>query len=280
MVEFGCCLSVASFVPQVRKVERACADMLKELEDGISMLSQNSFDFVELTVGSLASLSDHDFQLARDIINNANIPVLAFNSFVPANLRLTGPDVSYREIDEYIALVMDRVNQVGGRHIVFGSGAARGIPNGFRLDAAREQIIRFLEVCNKYADRYAIVVAIEPLNRLETNMINTLQEAVALAKTVDLPQIKVLADSYHMYMEKESFDALYEAAPYLTHVHLSDKDRCYPGQSVEDGVDFDMLFDILRSIGYRGGMSLECTFSELARDTKGALSFIRGKWYA
>lgn len=277
-MKFGCCLAVASFVPQVRKVERTCADVLKELEDGISILSQNSFDFVELTVGSLASLSDCDFELARDTIKNANIPVLAFNSFIPANQRLTGPDVSDEEIEEYVALAMDRVSQVGGRHIVFGSGAARSVPHGFSFDAAHEQIVRFLEVCNKYADRYAIMIAIEPLNRLETNMINTIQEAVALVKAVDLSQIKVLADSYHMYMEKESLDVLFEAAPYLTHIHLSDRERCYPGEIVEDGVNFDRLFKVLKSIGYSGGMSMECTSTDSALETKLALSFIRQKW--
>lgn len=109
-------------------------------------------------------------------------------------------------------------------------------------------------------------------------MINTIQEAVALTRAVELPQIRVLADSYHMYMEKESFDVLFEATPYLTHIHLSDRDRCYPGQSVEDGVDFATFFNILKAIGYVGGMSLECRFVRLAQDTKAALSFIRQKW--
>lgn len=251
MMKFGCCLTIGSFVPQVESGQaphdaaatnggRAAREpamptptISEELERSFAILSANGYDFAELTVGTVANLSDDEYAAVKKIIEEAPIPVPVYNSFVPASIPLTGPDVSLPAVEAYLEQSMSRVAGAGGRMIIFGSGAARSVPDGFSMGAGEKQIEDFLYLCDSFAAKHNLAVAIEPLNNRESNVINTVSGAVRLARKLDLPHIRVLADSYHMFMEKEPYDVFEEAGSLLAHVHISDRDRAYPGKLAE-----------------------------------------------
>ena len=272
MVNFGCCLPIGSFVPQMDDKE---TDVLEGFKKGFSILENNGFDFAELTVGSVADLSSDEFEEVKKLLADYSISVPAFNCFIPGNIPLTGEEVSYEKIEEYLQLVMKRMGEMGGKYVVFGSGSARKVPEGFSRNKAIIQLENFLKMCNKYGKKHDIIIAIEHLNKKETNIINSVKEGYELAKKINLPHIKVLADSYHMFEESESFDILEEVNNDLVHVHIADKDRKYPGEIVDQGVDFEKFFKTLKSIGYDENISLECSFSDFEEDSKNSLDYIR-----
>jgi hypothetical protein len=134
------------------------------------------FAFIEPTVRSLHS--GKDFAVIQAAHAAAGLPTPTFNVFMPGELKITGPSVDMGKVQEYVAESMRRVQAVGGELVVFGSGGARNIPDGFSRDAAWQQLIDFLRMAADECDKSGVTIAIEPLNRKESNVINSVAEGV------------------------------------------------------------------------------------------------------
>ncbi len=106
-MKFGVCTSIDN-------AETACAA---------------GFDFVEPTVRSLCP-QEPDFDAIRAPFDSAPLPTPVFNMFVPAEVRLTGPEVDWAQVEGYLETAIGRVAALGGQAIVFGSGGARRVPDG------------------------------------------------------------------------------------------------------------------------------------------------------
>ncbi|MBZ4666394.1 sugar phosphate isomerase/epimerase family protein [Mahella sp.] len=278
MVRFGCCLPLASFAAQLKQGNDESSDIARQLELGLETLHRNGYDFAELGVGTVANLSDDDFERVKDVIAAADTKVYAFNSFIPGSIPLTGPDVSVEQIEQYLSKAIMRVSDIGASYIVFGSGAARKVPEGFPVERAIEQLLDFLRLCERYAARYGVTIAIEPLNKGETNIINSVAEGLDLAMRADQPHVKLLVDLYHMLVEHEPFDIIPKAAKYLVHVHIANEQRRYPGYSAEDDEDFMPFFKALKESGYDGGISMECRFDDFMEDSARSLLYVKQMW--
>jgi sugar phosphate isomerase/epimerase len=281
-VTFGCCLSVGSFVPQSGNESAAGGAIPARIREGLSRLADCGYDFAELTVQSVAGLTDSEYEELQRVIDDSPIKVPVLNSFIPGHLNITGNQTPDRELEAFVVLAMERVKGIGASQIVFGSGKARSLPEGFPLEQGMEQIKAFLRLCNKLGAQHGITIAIEPLNRKESNVINRVSEAVALAGELNLPQIKVLADSYHMDLENESFDSLHAAIKdgWISHVHISGRNRKFPGteSSADERIDFAALFRVLQEAGYTGAVSAECSSSRFAEDCAASLKAVKEMW--
>ncbi|MGI6705838.1 MAG: sugar phosphate isomerase/epimerase family protein [Clostridia bacterium] len=238
----------------------------------IGLLEKSGYDYIELGLASLEALAEKDFRELRRRVENSSIKAEAFNGFFPANIRLVGDAVDRQKIQDYLDKMVERAAQLGGKIIVFGSGAARAVPEGFSKERAFEQLVDFLRLADPVAERYGITIAIEPLRVQECNIINTVREGLALAKAVDRPHIRLLADTYHMAFQQEGMDAIVEAGrEYIFHIHVANPDgRVYP--KLGDGVDYGALFDALKEIGYQGRVSIEASTKDLAKDIKDAMA--------
>jgi sugar phosphate isomerase/epimerase len=119
------------------------------------------YDFIECKVTSLLPEEPDDAVAAIIDQHRASpVPVAAFNVFLPRDLKIVGPNVDNERIGNYVDSALRRVHQVGATIVVFGSGAARAIPDGFPPREAREQTVRFLHRVADAAERYDIVVVI------------------------------------------------------------------------------------------------------------------------
>ena len=98
-------------------------------------------------------------------------------------------------------------------------------------------------------------LAIEALNRYETHLIRTLDDAEALRAAIDHPQVRLMADLFHMQLEEDDTPAALRAhAGQLVHVHLADNQRREPGSG---SLDFAAAFAALRDIGFAGALTME-----------------------
>jgi len=233
------------------------------------------YDYVELGVSSALKPLEDDaaFQPELEKLSALSLPVRAFNLFVPSQVRLTGPDVDWDQVRLYVDRAAKRVEALGGETIVFGSGGARRVPEGYSRAKAWGQLVRF---CNHVADSLQdtdITLAIEPLNSNESNILNTYSESVQLARDVDRDKIRVLADIYHFVVEEEPLDDIAEGAEWLEHVHLADSGRRNPGSGA---YPLKRWFDILHDINYTGKASVECRWGEdFTKETADSLAFLR-----
>ena len=277
MTLFGCCLPFGSFVPQIENNEKQVPEKSNEIINGLAMLKTIGFDFGELTAGAIADLSCDDMKSLSELLDKGSYCVPVFNSFIPPKLPLTGLYVNKDAVIQYVDMLMSRIHRLKGKLIIFGSGGARRIPEGFPRSKGMDQLNDFFVLCNECAGRYQLTVAIEPLNKKECNVINTVKEGLDIVKSLHLPNIKLLADTYHMNEENEPFDILKQAAEHLVHIHLSDQRRLFPGSDRKGGVDFIHLSKILKDSSYKGRLSFECN-DHIENKSGQALKYIKGIW--
>jgi sugar phosphate isomerase/epimerase len=120
----------------------------------------------------------------------------------------------------------------------------------------REVLLESLARLGRRADARGVRVLLEPLNRYEDHMVNTLAQAAALCTEVAMPSVGLLADTYHMNIEEDDLcAALRGAAPWLGEVHVSDSNRHQPGTG---HVPFAAVLATLRELGFDGVLGLEC----------------------
>ncbi|NSW89710.1 MAG: sugar phosphate isomerase/epimerase [Firmicutes bacterium] len=107
----------------------------------------------------------------------------------------------------------------------------------------------------KFAQDYGVNIGLEPVNRYETYLINTCEQALKLKEMIGEPNIKIHLDTYHMNIEEKSFyKATKMAGKDLIHYHLCENDRGIPSTGL---VDWDGIFKALAEINYRGYAALE-----------------------
>lgn len=116
----------------------------------------------------------------------------------------------------------------------------------------------FIEVARELCD-YAlgkeVTLILEPVNRYETDFINTVEEGVALMKKVGRPNMMLMPDVFHMNIEDRSIGPeLAKYIDYVHYIHVADSNRKAPGQG---HVDFPRLFNELFGAGYNGWISAE-----------------------
>jgi len=231
------------------------------------------FDYAELNLSALAGLADDAFADSCKSIQAAGLPVEAMNILFPGTIKLVGPEADLAVTRTYLDKAFARAKAVGACVIVFGSGRARMIPEGHDRKAAMAQLAAATACIGEAAAAHGLTVVVEPLNTGETNVINSVAEGDALRKQAAMPSISLLADYYHMAVEKEPLDNIISAGS-LAHAHIARGiGRTYPLSREED--DYNGFFRALAKINYIGRMSIEGGTNDFAQDAPAALAFLR-----
>ncbi|MEH7413804.1 sugar phosphate isomerase/epimerase family protein [Neobacillus drentensis] len=237
------------------------------------VLYQAGYDFIECTVVSLLpEASEEEFTPILRKYQESPIPVQSFNILLPGDLKIVGEQVDKERIKRYLSTALKRVKQIGADTIVFGSGGARTLPNGFSRKKGEEQIVEFLHMTADIADPLGLTIVIEPLNKKESNIINSVPEAVAFAKLVNRKSIKTLADFYHMDEEKEPLTHIYENKDFVKHIHVADTGRISPGMG---SYPYPEFLNQIRRSQYNGRMAIECNWNDFETEAKQALIFLK-----
>src|SRR5260370_35403527 len=135
--------------------------------------STPGLDFIELTIAkSLMGSAGDCEQLAR-MIDRSSLAARAANVFLPATLKVVGPEVRPDELSAYAATALDRAHRLGVAVLVFGSGASRTVPEGFPRERAMDQLADAVRVVNEQASSPRVPLAAEPLHSTETNLLNS-----------------------------------------------------------------------------------------------------------
>ncbi|HSA96144.1 MAG TPA: sugar phosphate isomerase/epimerase family protein [Acidobacteriota bacterium] len=245
--------------------------------DNAALAKSAGCDYIEEGVRSflVPDRPDLEFQPKFALLKGSPLLIRACNGFLPETLKSVGPQARPDAIVAFAETAFRRGREAGVCYIVFGSSGSRGIPEGFDHAAARAQFIDLLKRLGPVAGKYGLVVALEPLRRAECNFINTVAEAAAIAREVDDPHCRLLADFYHMLCEDEGPASIVAAGPLLVHCHLAEEEgRTPPGVH---GQDFTPYLEALRRIGYAGGISFEGRFSDLAKELPVAVKTLRAQ---
>jgi sugar phosphate isomerase/epimerase len=222
------------------------------------------------------NLNREGFEQQLTRLRTAKLAVYSCNVFLPGRLKLVGPKVDEEAVLAYADAVFHRAREAGLSVVVLGSGEARKVPSGFDSSMARAQFVSIVRRMGPLAQAQGITLAMENLNRGETNFGNSLREVVALIREINHPSVRVTADIYHMLKEDESADAIREAGALLVHCHIAEEqDRARPGKY---GEDFRPYFQALQQIGFQGKIMMECRWYDLNTEAGPAIRYLEEQW--
>ena len=189
------------------------------------VLPNDQFDFIEENVQTLLipEADEAAFQERLAIVRSLGRPVLAANRLLPADLRPVGPVIDEARLKRWGETVFRRAEEVGVKRVVWGSGASRRLADAdFPREKAREQFIRAVASYAPFAERHGVTIVIEPVCRTDSNFIMSLADGADIVQAVGHPNVRLLADNYHMDIEGEPATEIERFADILEHVHVSE----------------------------------------------------------
>ncbi|WGW12213.1 sugar phosphate isomerase/epimerase family protein [Saxibacter everestensis] len=174
-----------------------------------------------------------------------------------------------REGIGYLKHCVDVAAEVGSPHVAgpmySATGKARLLSPAERAEQ-RAQAVDSLREAADYAGERGVRLAIEPLNRFETDLVNTVEQGLELCSLIDRENVGLMLDTFHMNIEEKAPGAAIRlAGDKVFHFQVSENDRGTPGSG---NVAWADVFSALRDINYRGAIVVESflpTVAEIAR---------------
>jgi len=206
------------------------------------------------------------------------LPLVGFNCFFPGDLKITGPEVDLGRLRGYADRACRRAAAMGSDFIVLGSGAARMVPEGWPRAAAEDQFVQAVRVLGPIAHDAGVTIVLEHLNRGESNILNSLPEALDYRRRARAPGVAVLCDLFHFTLEDEPLESIDACRGVLEHVHIAEPQGRVPPHA--GGMNYRPFLARLKAIGYDRRISIECNWKDMRAELGPALEFLRKEWAA
>ena len=214
------------------------------------------YDGIEL---HLRDPYDIDWNKALKMTKQYSIPVTAIGTGAGARmdgLSFTAPDVEVRR--KSLDRIMEHIKLASllKSAVILGSFNGNISSNPQEAQLRREYYLECLKQSCEFASESGVMILLEPLNRYESDWFNTAEQALKVINQIGFPNIKYLADTFHMNIEEVNIcRTLSKAGSKLGYVHLADSNRQAPGFG---HIDFSVILKTLQNIGYDGYLSFEC----------------------
>lgn len=218
-------------------------------------LSEWGFDLVELP---LEAAGDWEPAGVRPILDEHGLAAGVCAAMGPGRDLTSDDETTVTATQAYLSACVDAAAGIGAG-IVAGpmyspTGLTGPISAGDRTLLVERIAINLQPVLDR-AEAAGVRLAVEPLNRFETSLFNTVEQTMALIDAVNRPSLGLLLDTFHMNIEERDIGAAVRlAGDRLFHVHASGNDRGAPGH---DAIDWHAVRDALAAIDYRGAVSIE-----------------------
>lgn len=212
------------------------------------------FDGVEL---ALRHPDQVDLPRLRQRLTATGLEIPCLSSgqvFAADRLFFTHPDSTIRAAAvERITGMIRLAAELGAR---VNLGRVRGgIPEGESLEVAKTRFFECLHRCADIAEPLHVTLLIEPVNRYETNFINTCAEGAGIIREAGRGCLKLMPDLFHMNIEDPSFRTAFESfKEVIDYIHVADSNRWAPGWG---HTPLKEIFQVLSDIGYDGYLTGE-----------------------
>ncbi len=212
------------------------------------------FDAVEIFPPSPDSV---DIEHVRTLLSDNGLTLAAMGTgagWLRGRLHLCLPEAAHRaQAREFIRAMIDVAGALEAPAIIGSMQGKHG--DGVDKSTALGYLSESLEDLGEHASRWRVPLIYEPLNRYETNLVNTIEVGVALLRELTTKNVKLLADIFHMNIEERDIaEAIRAGTGQIGHVHLVDSNRRPAGSG---HIDFMPIARALQAIGYEGYVSAE-----------------------
>jgi D-psicose/D-tagatose/L-ribulose 3-epimerase len=257
-----------------------------------SKVAKMGYDFIEIAVEDPGLI--HVPTIKRELANN-NLSVNICGAFGPTRDLTNESSAVVQTGFDYINSCLDICAELGvsffAGPMYSAVGKARMIPEAQRTIEWNRAVENLRKVCEEAQSRN-LEIALEPLNRFESDLINNVDDVLRLIQDIDHPAAKICLDMFHMNIEEPDPEAaIIKAKDKLVHVQVSENYRGIPGTG---NANWDAYYRGLNAINYQSGVAIEsftpenkelaaavCIWRNLAsdQDTFGSegISFLK-KW--
>lgn len=244
---FAICNEVFQGLPAEHAIERVRA------------LGYEGIEFAPFTLSSdPAALSAPRRREIRTAIEQSGMRFVGLHWLLaaPPGLHMTtSDDVVRRRTWEYVRRLIDLCADFGSGVMVFGSPRQRSTVPGVSPREASEIFAAELAAVAPHAEGSGIQLLVEALSKNQTDVVNSLAEAVEIVREIGSPAVQTMFDTHNAVDETEPHTVLIRRYfPYIAHVHVNENDGREPGMG---SYDFPRLLATLADLDYSGWLSVE-----------------------
>jgi len=226
-----------------------------QLEQGMQKAAENGFDVVELSLRHPADLSADALEALLSKYQLGLSAIATGQSCLHDGMCLAAADEKGAQgAVERLSAHIEFASQFDAAVII---GGIRGKFVGAEAEKAgqRKRALSAIRVVAEKAAKKGVQLLIEPINRYETNFINSAEDAIRFIEEAGYPEIKLLLDTFHMNLEEASIHAtLRRYSDRIGYIHFADSNRNAPGLG---HFPFVPLLSILEEINYTGVITVE-----------------------
>lgn len=245
----------------------------------VSPFSTNSFDLVykikdmgyDILEIAVENKDLIDWAKLKEIVNEIGLSVTISGAF-GAEKDISSDDPAIREqglnyIIDCIKIAQNMKSPIFTGPVYSAVGKTR-VVSVEQKKQERAWCVENLTKVGKIAQNYGVVVGVEPLNRFETDMVNTAEQALSIVQEVSNPNIKISLDTFHCNIEEKNIpDTIRKIGKdLLCHVQGNESDRGTPGTG---NLDWNGIKTALNDINYEGAMVIE-TFGAPSKELAAA----------
>lgn len=230
--------------------------------DGVELMTLNPLELDWDEVNREAERNNLDIVLVctGEIFGQKKLSFMDKNAEVRQNAR-----ARVKEIIDFASYLGAYIN-IGRVRGQYCDELPKEVSYGYAIDAFKD--------ISDYAGKKNVKIALETVTLMQTNFVNTVEEAVKVIKDVDNEYFRLMMDIFHLNIEeKDMFEVIKNYSKYNIHVHLADNNRRYPGHC---GFDFEKITKSFKDVGYDGAFCTEIfQIPDQESAAKGAIKHLR-----
>lgn len=226
--------------------------------DNYNELAKIGYKTITLAGKDISAMTDGEYEHAKRIILNGPLRTEGVNTFCAPQLRLNGEGFTATAVEAYTCRLCKRAKPLGIVSIGVGAPNSRRIAPDYPSEKALDEFSEALRTMCSVAAKFDMQILLEALATVECNCVTTTSEALALVRSLALPNLHMVYDIYHAFMMDEEPASIREAVGEIRTVHISgygDNKRPYLSQP-----SFTKLVPYiqeLKACGYDGELSVE-----------------------
>jgi D-psicose/D-tagatose/L-ribulose 3-epimerase len=220
-----------------------------------SQFKKWGFDTVEIPVEDPSHIDPAAVKAAAD---KAGIAIGSICACMGPGRDLRGTEEEQKTGSDYVHALIDQAAAMGCPSVIGPIYSVVGKADA--VEPAQQKVefdlvVKNLKPLAEHAASKGVTLCIEPLNRFETDFLNTCDKGLKLLKAVGSKAVKLHLDTFHMNIEeKNQAAAIVKAGKHLAHFHACGSDRGTPGN---DHIEWKPIVAALKKIGYQGDIVIE-----------------------
>jgi sugar phosphate isomerase/epimerase len=221
------------------------------IEVTIARLAKSGYDAIEIS----GEPERYDTKHVGTLLKDHGLACWGSVTLMLGERNLLAKDEAARAMSvQYVKDTITMVKELGGQEITIVPGTVGKLVADAGPDEEWRWAVDSLKACYEHGMQEGVRLALEPLNRFETYFLNRHDQALTLAEAVG-PTCGICLDAFHMNIEeKDTYQAIRNAAPRLNDFHVADNNRMACGMG---DLDWGRIIGTLKEVGYDGALTVE-----------------------